>query len=100
MHRIIYPLLAVFALSASPAAAHSWYPMKCCSQQDCQPIDESEVSMTPRGWKVEATGEVIQFGDRREHYSPDGEFHRCSRAFINSDNEDRTICLFVPGMSS
>lgn len=100
MRSLLLPMLAVVALAAAPATAHEWYPLKCCSDRDCQPIDQSEVRMTPKGWEIAATGEVIPFGDRREQYSPDGEFHRCSRAFVQSNAEDRTICLFVPGMSS
>jgi hypothetical protein len=100
MRGIILPLVAAVALATAPAMAHDWYPLKCCSEQDCQPIAQSDVKMTPRGWEVAATGEVIPFGDRREHVSPDGEFHRCSRANVDSNLEDRTICLFVPGMSS
>ena len=35
--------LSVFAtvvhFYAAPAKAHDWYPMECCNNQDCAPVD-------------------------------------------------------------
>jgi hypothetical protein len=100
MHRMVITICAVVSLSSLQANAHSWYPIACCSNQDCQPVDHSEILSTPAGWKVAPTGEVIPYGDSREHFSPDGQFHRCSRHFVDPSNKDSTICLFVPGMAS
>lgn len=100
MKPIFVAITVALALAASPAAAHEWYPIECCSERDCQPIDDSDVRMTSRGWEIEGSGEVVPFGDRRERISPDGEFHLCSRAFAVPGGDDRAICLFVPGMSS
>lgn len=77
-----------------------WYPTECCSRMDCRPIPDSAVKLTPTGWLVLDTEEVIPFGHRKERRSMDGAFHRCSLAFrpnARPDTKDRTICLFVPG---
>lgn len=100
MSRLAVLLCGVLILPTLPANAHSWYPLSCCSNQDCQPIDASEIRSTPVGWLVEPTGEVIPYGDRRELISEDGGYHRCSRHFVDPGVRDRTICLFVPGMAS
>lgn len=77
------------------ALAHDWYPLRCCSGRDCQPIAQSEVRMTSQGWEVLRTGEMIDHNETEP--SPDGRFHRCSR---NGEPDNPTICLFVPGMGS
>lgn len=100
MLRVPVVLCALLCLPAPSAHAHSWYPASCCSNQDCQPVDASEIRSTPTGWQVAPTGEVIPYGDHREQVSQDGAFHRCSRHFVDPAAEDRTICLFVPGMAS
>ena len=97
---MVITICAVVSLSSLQANAHSWYPVSCCSVQDCQPVDPSEILSTPVGWEVTPTGEVIPYGDNREHVSPDGKFHRCSRHFFDPGQQDKTICIFVPGMVS
>ena len=45
---------------------------------------------------IEPTGEVVAYSDRRVRTSPDGVYHWCSVAGIDTS---RTICLFVPPKS-
>jgi hypothetical protein len=40
-------LLAVLLAVTSPAAAHDWYPMECCSGLDCAPVDKVEILQAP-----------------------------------------------------
>jgi hypothetical protein len=70
-----------FFLPATPSLAHDaiggWrYPIACCSDIDCFHLEPGEVTWTPAGYRIEATGEVISFEDTRR--SNDGYFHRCS----------------------
>src|SRR5690606_28288868 len=39
--------LLAFLLAAAPAAAHNWYPMECCHEMDCAPVDRTEIVPTP-----------------------------------------------------
>jgi hypothetical protein len=72
-------LALAFALAAGPAAAHSWYPMSCCSGSDCYSIPSSDVDLRPDGYFIKPTGELIPYGDARIS-PPDsgGDYHRCS----------------------
>lgn len=94
-------LLLLLAAGANTAAAHDWYPVECCSDQDCAPVDgEADVSASSEGWVIHATGEVIAYDDRRIRTTPadvGASYHRCS---MGGKPQGRTICLFVPGMGS
>lgn len=97
-------LLAALAAAPPPASAHQavatashpdgWtYPVTCCSNHDCRLVPASRISERPQGYVVNATGEVIAYGDPKVRHSPDGEFHWCS---VNGAEDGRTICLFAP----
>ncbi len=93
-------LAAIAAIAASlalptGARAHSWYSLACCSGLDCHPISPDAVQATRLGWKILETGEVIPYGDRREQYSQDSDFHRCK--IPSGESRGRTRCLYVPG---
>lgn len=94
-------LMAFWASGPAPAGAHDWYPVACCSDQDCVPVDgEVDVSASAEGWVIHATGEVIAYDDRRIRTTPadvGASYHRCS---MGGKPQGRTICLFVPGMGS
>jgi hypothetical protein len=100
-----FAFLATLAVSTftlpEPASAHDWYPVECCSDKDCAPIDgNADVSATAEGWVVQATGEVIAYDDRRIRMTPrdvGNSFHRCTMGGLP---EGRTICLFVPALGS
>lgn len=89
--------LATFALPAA-ASAHDapsgWtYPYACCSNKDCRQVPASLISERPEGYVIKTTGEVVAYSDRRVRTPPDGVYHWCSVAGIDTS---RTICLFVP----
>jgi hypothetical protein len=71
------------------------YPWACCSGMDCARSDQpKDVTETPEGYRINLTGEIIAYGDKRIKQSPDGDIHWCAhRAGIDLN---KTICLFVP----
>ncbi|WP_338040697.1 hypothetical protein [Nitratireductor luteus] len=75
-------------------ATSGWaYPYACCSNRDCREIPQSAVLERPEGYVLKTTGEVVAYSDRRVRQSPDGVFHLCTVAGMETS---RTICLFVP----
>jgi hypothetical protein len=95
----LYSAVSGFALfAASSAFAHDapsgWkYPFSCCSGVDCRPVKTKAISERPEGYVISTTGEVVPYNDRRIRYSPDGEYHWCSKY---GKDDTPTICLFVP----
>lgn len=88
------------AMIAMPVSGHAheapsgWtYPYACCSNKDCRQVPASLISERPEGYVIKPTGEVVAYSDHRVRMSPDGVYHWCSVAGIDSS---RTICLFVP----
>jgi hypothetical protein len=81
-------LVGLFAHSLGDA--HSWYPLLCCSDQDCHELLEERgetVTEVASGFKL-WDGRLI----RKEtvKLSPDAKFHLCERS-------DKTIiCFFAP----
>jgi hypothetical protein len=89
----------VYPHSAIPTAAQplGWqYGWECCSMRDCKDLPKGEIKATPVGWKVESTGEVIPFGDKRIKQSKDERFHRCAKG--GDFSLPTSICLYVPDM--
>jgi hypothetical protein len=87
------------AHDALPTAAkpQGWkYPFSCCSGYDCREVSAKQVSEKPEGYVIDATGEIVAYGDARLKDSPDGEYHWCS---VAGADDSRTICLFVPPRS-
>jgi hypothetical protein len=61
---------------------------------DCRATKSGEVTERPEGYRIEATGEVVTYADKRVKDSPDGVTHLCAhQAGIDAGH---TICLFVP----
>jgi hypothetical protein len=105
MNKLAVILFAI--LAAAPAAAHDapptaaqpngWtYPLSCCSNMDCHPVRDQAVTEGPRGFVIQATGELITSRDSRIKNSPDGLYHQCT---VGGAPNGRTICLFVPPRS-
>ncbi len=95
----VWAVLALAALfwadlSAPPAVSHSFYDRECCSDRDCEPLDEGSVKVTPGGYRL-PNGQVIAFADAR--WSPDGRYHWCraspDRPVIRAGGK---ACLWVP----
>jgi hypothetical protein len=73
-------VLASFLLSPEDALAHDWYPIECCTQQDCAPA-ETVVRRDDGSYVVKAHGlsVVIPAGYPHWRNSPDGRIHVCLR---------------------
>jgi hypothetical protein len=89
---------AILITSCGLAQAHhaptGWtYPYACCSGNDCREVSSTAIVQRPNGYVIKMTGEVVGYKDRRLRRSPDGLYHWCSIAGLDST---RTICLFVP----
>jgi hypothetical protein len=100
--------LLAFLVAATPAAAHDWYPMECCHEMDCAPVDHAEVVPTPTQGDpkgepsgVPATmivttkhGTVMVPGDFPRRESKDHRMHACMMP--SSDGKMQLICIFMP----
>lgn len=79
-------------------APKGWnYPWACCSNRDCQQVSSGKASFLseePDGYRINSTGEVVPYRDKRVKDSPDGEYHWC--AHPSGLDAGHTICLFVP----
>jgi hypothetical protein len=64
--------------------------------RDCKELPKDEIKATPVGWRVESTGEVIPYGDKRIKQSKDERFHRCARG--GDFSLPTSLCLYVPDM--
>lgn len=98
-------LLAI-ALVATPANAHDWYPVECCSGLDCAPVEKSEVvretmhadmmslfgGAPPLAGGLRVTtqhGTAIVPPTLTPRESKDHRMHACIRA-------GKVICIFLP----
>lgn len=89
---LVRPILSIVLLSTgiSSALAHSWYPIECCSEQDCRELDETKgetVTETVSGWQLWDGRTVIR---QRARPSPDKKFHLCETRSKN------ILCFFAP----
>ena len=92
----------MIAFAVSPVWGHEapegfWaYERWCCDNRDCRP-EHGNVTAIDTGWLVEATGEVIKYGDSRIRMSQDGDFHRC---VIREKTDDRGSLAAIPPQGS
>lgn len=70
------------------------YGWECCSGMDCSVSGDRDISETPEGYRIEITGEIIPYGDKRIKRSRDEFFHRCTPGGVAT--APRSICLYVP----
>ena len=86
-----------FAPIASRALAHSWYPARCCSGQDCRKVDRIE--SLPDGDALFHAGSisVVVPAEFMRLPSEDNETHVC--VYRVGSGEYRPRCVFVPGAS-
>ena len=83
-------LVGACLLIASPALAHDWYPVSCCSDRDCHALVEANgetVTESAQGWTL-WDGRVI--GRSKARLSPDRQFHLCETP------GKAVICFFAP----
>jgi hypothetical protein len=89
---------ALVLSSMAPAQAHSWYPVSCCSNQDCEPVPNSGITELRGRYHVKYVSS--RFGAIDHHVdsrtvlnSQDGQFHGCWR---KSGGSVESICFFAP----
>jgi hypothetical protein len=101
---------ALLLASASPAAAHDWYPMECCSGMDCAAVEKVEIlqgpaiasflpspaQSSPVGGMLVTTkhGSVVVPANFPRRESKDSRMHACMRPGPNGTM--RLICVFLP----
>ena len=101
---------ALLAVAATPAAAHDWYPMECCSGMDCAPVEKVEILQSPAiasflpspsqssnvGGMLVTTkhGSVVVPANFPRRESKDSRMHVCMRPGPNGSM--RLICVFLP----
>jgi hypothetical protein len=92
-------------LSATSAAAHSWYDSGCCDTKDCAPLPDGAVVAGPEGYEIflragehpmlnEDLRIRIPYGDMRILPAQDGRFHGC---VFGSPGYKQFRCFYVPG---
>lgn len=102
MRPTISPLRAAifglaFAATQSPstkAGAHDWYPIECCHDLDCAPVEHVE---RPGGDELVVTsrnGTGVVPKDMQRRQSRDHRMHVCMQP--SGDGRMRVICVFVP----
>ena len=102
--------LAALLAAATPAAAHDWYPMECCSGLDCAPVEKVEMlpgpsiasmlstpaQAAPLGGMLVTTkhGSVVVPANFPRRESKDHRMHACMRQAPSGGM--RLICIFFP----
>jgi hypothetical protein len=99
--------LLAFLLAATPAAAHDWYPMECCHEQDCAPVDHAEMVPTPTTSDGKSAtnsppamivttkhGTVVVPGNFPRRESKDHRMHACMMP--GAAGQMQLICIFMP----
>jgi hypothetical protein len=83
-HCLVLSAVLASPFIASPVArAHEWYPLECCSGEDCGPADtvvrheDGSYLVTARGLSVEIPA---TYGKWKS--SPDGQVHVCIRRLV------------------
>jgi hypothetical protein len=103
-------LLAALLATATPAAAHDWYPMECCHGMDCAPVEKVEIleapavasflpnsaQPAPLGGMLVTTkhGSVIVPANFPRRESKDHRMHACMRP--GQGGSMRLLCIFMP----
>jgi hypothetical protein len=91
-------ILTALALTAVGAYAHSYYEdAYCCNDRDCKPATYGvDVIVTPEGYSVPATGEVIPFRDSRVRPAPNADPNRFHLCILPNLKPLRVRCILVP----
>lgn len=95
-------LTLALLLAATPAHAHDWYPLDCCSGMDCAPVDHVETVQTatyasvlgdtrPASvmWVTTRHGTASVPPNMQRRNSEDNRMHACIRG-------GKVICVFFP----
>jgi hypothetical protein len=108
-----YWIFAALLALVTPAAAHDWYPIECCSGMDCAPVDKVEIVPGPQFSGMLSTpayaaapsamlvttkqGSVIVPANFPRRESKDNRMHACMRP--GDGGTMRLICIFIPPAS-
>jgi hypothetical protein len=97
-------LSAGFALAIGPmipapprARAHSWYPARCCSGQDCRKVDRIEPLQGGDALFHAGSISVVIPAEFPRLPSEDSDAHVCVYRVFSGEYRPR--CVFVPGSS-
>ena len=95
---LVLLMAAGFGMTAPAAQAHSWYPLSCCSENDCEPIPAGGIEETAGGFRVHYRsarfGMIDSFiSSDLVKLSQDSNFHGCWQA---SARQPKVICFFAP----
>jgi hypothetical protein len=82
------------ALPTSTAPLGWSYGLECCSLKDCARSPAGDISTVDGGYRVNSTGEIIPYNDRRIKRSRDEFYHRC--AMNGNFKLEKSLCLYVP----
>ncbi len=94
MNRLLRTLTLALTLSAGlgPAAwSHSWYPIECCSGQDCHPVPCESLRENGNG-SLTYTPTNNDFELRKIRPSQDGQCHICTSS---PDGRGYPYCAFT-----
>jgi hypothetical protein len=99
--------LLAFLLASTPAAAHDWYPLECCHEMDCAPVDRAEIVPTPTTTEAPGVaggpaalivttkhGTVIVPANFPRRESKDHRMHACM--LPGAGGQMQLICIFLP----
>ena len=89
-------LALALALVSSPAAAHSWYEARCCSDQDCRPVDGCILPNGAMGLAIEGQCWPIDPAKVQPMPSPDGQWHACLGLRLDG-NGPQIRCIYGGG---
>jgi hypothetical protein len=81
---------------AAPATAHSWYPVRCCSGEDCAPVIHT-VPVEGGKWVTSSRGTVFVPKTFRIDTSRDNDAHICMQPDPVT-RRMKLLCYFEPGI--
>jgi hypothetical protein len=100
LFQVLFVALTGAQIRISPAIAHDWYPIECCSGADCAEVEHATYDRAPAVDNKLAIlaittkhGTVLVPENFPHRESKDGKMHACMRP-VRGDM--RLICLFVP----
>lgn len=82
------PILALLLMTGAAALAHSWYPLSCCSNNDCRRVPCEDIAETSTGYLYDG----VTFEKSAMKPSQDRWCHVC---ILESGSSKRGLCLFT-----
>lgn len=100
MRTLLIIAASLIAITMPPASAHDapsgWtYPIECCDDRDCEPIDTADVTVGDGFyiWRHHR----IAFNSPSVRNSPDSLFHGCEAGHWGDEGGKKILtCFFVP----